>query len=252
LPKKPKIKFPMEIFLNQIRIIMEENRIKNPQQLGKELNMNVQRWFPTKKSGKIEVKSIELDTILFIAEKFNKSLDWLIFAKESQGIHFLQPLITIAGTQPEIPADIRVEDYLAIPLVTGLMGAGYEGAIPWDYIDHLVWIYRPEVGRRQWHNLRAIQVAAQADSMVPTIRPGDIVIVDPEERPPEQPLNKKAIYAVRLDDQGNAALKRVREIGEVWVCLSDNLNYNPILIKKTEVPDLVIGKVIWSWTSWAR
>lgn len=187
-----------------------------------------------------------------IKKIFNVSLDWLLTGEEPQGTQPLQPIITIAGTKPGLPADVRVEDYLAVPLVAGLLGAGHEGAVPWDYIAHLVWVYKPELGRRQWHNLRAIKVATQANSMVPTIRPGDIVIVDPEERPPQQSLDKKAIYAVRLDEHGNAAIKRVREIQDMWILLSDNLDCNPIMIKKADVPNLIIGKVIWSWTSWAR
>lgn len=252
MPKKPKIKFPMQIFINQLWKIMHENGLKTPSHLGDDLGMNVSRWFPSEKPSKTITQSVELDTIMLIAEKYNKSLDWLLTGEESKGAQLLQPLITIAGTQPEIPADIRVEDYLAVPLVAGLVGASYEGAVPWDYIAHLVWVYKPELGRRQWHNLRAIKVANQANSMLPTIRPGDIVIVDPEERPPQQPLDKKAIYAVRLDEHGNAAIKRVREIEDVWILLSDNLDCNPIMVKKADVPNLVIGKVIWSWTSWGR
>ncbi len=250
MPKKAKTKFPMHIFIKQLMKIMEEKGFKNPRQFGEDLGMNVSRWFPSKKEAKTNVQSVEWDTIMFIAEKYNKSLDWLLTGEASPAIEPVQPLITIAGTKPEIPEDIRVEDYLAVPLVAGLVGAGYEGAVPWDYIAHLVWVYKPELGRRQWHNLRAIKVAPQANSMVPTIRPGDIVIVDPEERPPQQPLDKKAIYAVRLDEHGNAAIKRVRELDDVWILLSDNLEYNPIMVKKAEVPNLVIGKVIWSWTSW--
>jgi phage repressor protein C with HTH and peptisase S24 domain len=252
LPKKPKTEFPMDTFIKQLMIIMKENGFQKPANLGEDLGMNVSRWFPSKKGAKTNTKSVELDTIMLIAEKYNKSLDWLLTGEEPKGALPLQPLITIAGTQPEIPADIRVEDYLAVPLAAGLVGASYEGAIPWDYIAHLVWVYKPELGRRQWHNLRAIKVANQANSMTPTIRPGDIVIVDPEERPPQQPLDKKAIYAVRLDEHGNAAIKRVREFEDMWILLSDNLECNPIMVKKADVPNLIIGKVIWSWTSWVR
>lgn len=230
--------------------MMNERGLESPADFDREagLKNKAARWF----NKDYRPKSVDTDTLITIAKRFNKSLDWIVFGKEPTGTQPLQPLITIAGTEPEIPADIRVEDYLAVPLVAGLVGAGYEGAIPWDYVAHLVWVYRPELGRRQWHNLRAIKVASQANSMAPTIRPGDIVIVDPVERPPQQPLSKKAIYAVRLDEHGNAAIKRVREIEDVWILLSDNLDYNPILIKKVDVPNLIIGKVIWSWTSWVR
>jgi phage repressor protein C with HTH and peptisase S24 domain len=239
--------YSYEKFKQQLKIIMEKWGLSTWQKFEKEIGMPgaSYRW----KSGKDQPTP---DSLLKIRKRFGVSIDWLLTGEEPIGTQSLQPIITIAGTTSEIPEDIRVEDYLAVPLVEGLVGAGYEGAIPWDYIAHLIWVYKPELGRRQWHNLRAIKVDLHANSMAPTIRPGDIVIVDPEERPPQQPLDKKAIYAVRLDEHGNAAIKRVREIKDIWILLSDNLDYNPIMVKKAEVPNLIIGKVIWSWTSWMR
>ena len=51
-------------------------------------------------------------------------------------------------------------------------------------------------------------------------------------------------YAVRVDEWGNAAVKRVQEIEDVWILLSDNLEHNSIMIKKTDLPNLIIGRVI--------
>jgi hypothetical protein len=63
--------------------IMEERGFENPAQLSEDLGMNVIRWFPSEKKVKTKVKSVELDSILFIAEKYNKSLDWLVYGKKS-------------------------------------------------------------------------------------------------------------------------------------------------------------------------
>jgi phage repressor protein C with HTH and peptisase S24 domain len=243
---KPKKYYSPDIFLSQIEKLLRMHGDIDQAEFNRKIEVGqaVTKW----KAG----QSPSANSLMAIKKVFNISLDWLLAGEEPQTSQSLQPVITIAGTESEIPRDIRVEDYLAVPLVAGLVGAGYEGAIPWDYVNHLVWVYKPEIGRRQWHNLRAIKVDRQANSMTPTIRAGDIVIVDPEERPPQQPLDKKSIYAVRLDDHGNAAIKRVREIEDVWILLSDNLDYNPIMIKKADVPNLIIGKIIWSWTSWVR
>ncbi|MBU4231909.1 MAG: hypothetical protein KKF43_05190, partial [Proteobacteria bacterium] len=71
MPKNPKTKFPMDIFLGQIAKIKKEfglNRKKFENAIGMK---NTGRW------GK-EVKSVELDTLRIISERFNKSLDWLL------------------------------------------------------------------------------------------------------------------------------------------------------------------------------
>jgi len=97
--------------------------------------------------------------------------------------------------------------------------------------EGLVWVYRPEIGKRQHHNLRAVQLAKDAHSMEPTIRSGDIVIVDPEDRK----INPKAIYAVRLDSEGGCAIKRVRVSDNYVVLFSDNRDpiYGPVVLTKT-------------------
>jgi len=161
-----------------------------------------------------------------------------------------QPIITVLGTQANILPGVKTEDYLAVPLVEGPIAAGYAGAIPGDYVRGLVWVYRPEIGKRQHHNLRAVQLAKDAHSMEPTIRSGDIVIVDPEDRK----INPKAIYAVRLDSEGGCAIKRVRVSDNYVVLFSDNRDpiYGPVVLTKDRAENLIIGRVIWSWTSWVR
>lgn len=137
----------------------------------------------------------------------------------------------------------------AAPLVEGRIAAGHAGAIPGDYVTSMVWVYKPEIGRRQHHNLRAVKLASNATSMEPTIRRGSIVIIDPAEIA----ISKKGIYAVRLDqDEGACAIKRVKESGDFWFFLSDNPEVEPIVMKKERDHNPIIGRVIWSWTSWVR
>ena len=85
-------------------------------------------------------------------------------------------------------------------------------------------------------------------SLEPTIRHKDIVIIDPEDRE----INPKSIYAVRLDTEGGCAVKRVRISNEYAVLLSDNPEFDPIILPKDRAENLIIGRVIWSWTSWVR
>jgi len=198
-----------------------------------------------------------LDNLNKICEKAGVSADWVLTGREPEPkteIQVLEPRLLFSGLPQDLPPEVRGLNYRSIPRVAGFIGAGYEGAVPWDYCDGLVLVPESELGNHAGHDLRAIRVARQAISMIPTIRPGDIVIIDPQDRPdlPLRPADKKAIWAVRYPEGDNAALKRVREADDHWVLLSDNHLIDPILIKKAEIPDLIIGRVIWSWTKWIK
>ena len=102
----------------------------------------------------------------------------------------------------------------------------------------MVWVDKPEIGRRPHHNLRAVKLANNATSMEPTIRRGSIVIIDPAETA----ISKKGIYAVRLEQyEGACAIKRVKESDDFWFFLSDNPEVEPIVMKKERDP-VVSGK----------
>ena len=190
----------------------------------------------------------QLEYLEAIAHHFKMDL-WELLRPEDRG-GFQQPnaIITILGAKPGSKMAVDAEQYLAVPLVEGPIAAGNAGAIPGDYIKGLVWVNRPEIGKRQHHNLRAVQLGKDAHSMEPTIRSGDIVIIDPKDLN----ITKKAIYAVRLDSEGGCAVKRVRVSDNHVVLLSDNPDYEPLVLNKDQVENLIIGRVIWSWTRWAK
>lgn len=207
--------------------------------------VGVQRAISRWKSGETRPS---VDTLMVIKEAFGVSIDWLLNGEEPPDFQTVQPIITLAGTQPELPEGLRPEYYLAVPLVEGHIAAGYAGAIPGNYVEDLAWVYKPEIGAREHHNLRAVRLAPDADSMEATIRRGSIVIIDPTEVIPLP----KGIYAVRLDEEGGCAIKRVFQTEAHWVLVSDNPEYPPIAVEKVRMPNLIIGRVIWSWTSWVR
>jgi phage repressor protein C with HTH and peptisase S24 domain len=58
---------------------------------------------------------------------------------------------------------------------------------------------------------------------------------------------------VRLEQfEGACAIKRVKESEDFWFFLSDNPEVEPIVMKKERDHNPIIGRVIWSWTSWVR
>jgi len=189
-----------------------------------------------------------MDYLEKVAEGFGMSLEELLTGPKPQP-EILQPIITVVGEYAKPPESLVIEEYFSVPLVEGPVAAGHSGAIPGDYVTSMVWVYKPEIGRRQHHNLRAVKLAKDAASMEPTIRRGSIVIIDPAEIA----ISKKGIYAVRLEQsEGACAIKRVREIENLWIFVSDNPDYDPIIMKKEQNHNPIIGKVIWSWTSWVK
>lgn len=186
--------------------------------------------------------------LIKIAEALGVPLADLIGEEEPEKV--LQPIIVVCGAEYEVKPEAIADEYLAVPLVEGRIAAGYAGVIPGDYVQSLVWVYRPEIGRRQQHNLRAVKLGIDQHSMVPTIRPGDIVIIDPEDRE----ITHRGIYAVRLDSEGGCAIKRVQKGDNFVILFSDNPDplYAPMVIPEDRADNLLIGRVIWSWTSWVR
>lgn len=80
-------------------------------------------------------------------------------------------------------------------------------------------------------------IAVQGDSMEPTLRDGDEILVDRTPRP-----LRDGIHVVRLED--NLLVKRI-DSGRpgVLVLLSDNPAYRPIECRPEDVQ--VIGRVVW-------
>ncbi|MBU4278212.1 MAG: LexA family transcriptional regulator [Proteobacteria bacterium] len=138
--------------------------------------------------------------------------------------------------------EAAADDYFAVPLVEGRAAAGFGGVV-WDKVKSLVWVYRPELGRRR--NLVAVRVAG--DSMKPTVPDGSIVIVDRDQWMPEG--KRRFVWALRTAE-GDTVIKRLHKVNGSLLILSDNfMDYPPEPAWTAELGKLVIGKVIWMWHS---
>lgn len=155
----------------------------------------------------------------------------------------VRPVIRALGAPVEdLPEERVADDYLAVPLVEGRVAAG-AGAVAWDRIMSLVWVYRPEVGRRR--NLVAIKV--WGDSMQPTVPHEAIIIIDRDQRWPQG--NRHAIWAVRTGPEGDLAIKRLQRVDGILLLMSDNPDHAPMVAWTTDFDKLVVGRVIWMWRS---
>ena len=153
-----------------------------------------------------------------------------------------KPVITIVGGVQEVPKGMRPDDYYGVPMVEDRIAAG-QGRIMDDHVAGLVWVYKPEIGNRR--NLVAVKLAADAESMQPTLHPGNIVIIDRDDKV----ITPQGIYAVRTS-QEHLAIKRLTvSNGRFWL-VSDNHRWPPQISEFDSSEKLIIGRVVWSWTSW--
>jgi phage repressor protein C with HTH and peptisase S24 domain len=82
--------------------------------------------------------------------------------------------------------------------------------------------------------------------MEPTIRAGDIVIIDLHDITP----GPKGIYAIRSHVGKKCSIKRVFMSGKSLVITSDNPDYEPYILTSYEIEQLLMGRVLWSCTGW--
>jgi len=147
-------------------------------------------------------------------------------------------------------SDVPEGDYYSAPLVEGRIAAGSGGLVSPDQIKSKVWIYAPALRERRQHRLTAVQVSEKdGESMLPTIGPDDIVLIDHHD-PGGVPSHFKSgkIYAVRTDRlNSDTAIKRVYRSNGNLVLASDNRAYPPIVAWSNDISELIIGRVVWGW-----
>jgi phage repressor protein C with HTH and peptisase S24 domain len=198
----------------------------------------------------LEKDKLELSPILCdaICSTYNIRQEWLLKGKLPrdsgyEGIE-VRPRIVSLHESIASPGENDLDEYVAVPLVEGKIAAG-SGRVIREDIRSFVWVYRPEVGRRT--NLVAVQIGPQEKSMSPTLTPGSILIIDRNDKT----VTKKGIYAVRTN-QDECAVKRVLVADGVILLCSDNLDYPPVVATISDLEQLIVGRVIWSWKSFVK
>ena len=146
------------------------------------------------------------------------------------------------------------EAYFAVPLV-GEAGAG-PGVMPTDEIKSWVLVYRHQHAVRFKRNLLAVEIEKSSTSMVPLLRPGDVVLVDRDDCDPGKP---GGIFLVREPGQeGGAMVKRVAtkpiDHDLLITFYSENAAENPAESYSLKadyndrIQDAVIGRCVWAWS----
>lgn len=148
-----------------------------------------------------EQSSLSGDTVAKIVNFFGAKL---VFPGEneepSRDVCFVNTRIMPAG---EYVAPPVAEDYLAAPLV-GEVGAGL-GYIPQDVIKGWCLVSRNNPAVRSRSNLIAVEIGHSSYSMQPTLNPGDIVLVDKNDRN----IQHCGHIMLVTDPEGAGMIKRV-------------------------------------------
>ena len=136
--------------------------------------------------------------------------------------------------------------YVAVPLYNGVRAAAGAGAVANREMpdDALIfkedWI-RFELGARP-NDLYLIRVAG--DSMEPTLRAGDTILVDRRAIRPD----REGIYILRMNDM--LLVKRLQSLpGGIVKVASDNQAFAAFEVKLADIEDgelTIIGRVVWA------
>lgn len=149
-------------------------------------------------------------------------------------------------------AKYRIEDadqgngFVSIPVYEEIEASAGHGALPPDI--HAVQVLKFS---EEWirHELRAAPsdlylISVDGDSMEPTLRSGDVILIDHRVTHP----NREGVYIMRMD--GALLVKRLQfRPGGVVDVISDNDSYSSFSIRFADMADqdfVILGKVVWS------
>ena len=205
---------------------------------------NISRWTRGKRSPKLED----------IAPIFDVMQAKIVLPDEedpARDICFVDARAVPAGANQPPP---EVEDYLAVPLVEEV-GAG-PGLIPQGELLSWFLVYRHQDAIRYRRDLIAVRIGKRSTSMLPILHPGDVVLVDSQDRDVMTPGRIMLV----MDPDGAGMIKRVA-VEEVkserdWriVFYSDNVANHPPIVYSLREDFLgdwdraVVGRAIRAWS----
>ena len=177
-------------------------------------------------------------------------------ADATRQVCFRPPETGRAGTGAPAP---RADDYLAVPLATPSVAAS-AGLIPEESVEGWVLVWRHQESIRFRSNLVAVQVGRGEQSMAPTLHPGDIVLVDRDDRDPS-PAGKIMLVREPGED-GATQIRRVstRRLDDdvELIYYSDNSREHPPATFRLgqdfggDISGAIGGHVVWAWSDMTR
>lgn len=189
----------------------------------------------------------DLASLTTICREFNVSADYLLGLPSQQPDMIAEPSMAVPGTWSAIP---RVSEQVAAG--EALYDETVLGERDWyvfrdGFLRHLIGKADPEPGRRLV--VATVARGHKGESMLPTIRPGALVLVDrgPGGRGVVE-LEDGKVYLCR-PRSGGVTLKRVFRAGRRALMLwADNPTHHPDPLELQageRVQDFVLGRVRW-------
>ena len=179
-------------------------------------------------------------------------IDLKSWKRGGRRVPYEPPHLRATGAGSGSPAS-ELTDFAHIPVHEATLAAG-SGALNGDapIVDHLAfkrsWLSRIGVAPAN-AVLARVALGETGESMMPTINPGDMVLIDTSKReipkrPPDYKSRKSPIYAFTTDD--GARVKRLAQLSDMIILVSDNPDVPPEFIKRDRWSEVnVIGKVVW-------
>lgn len=198
-----------------------------------------------------------IGSITRLAKASGYSIEWLSTGEGLKQAHLNDWSRIVAAIKPAdeagpIPpsgmgysvSEKQPNDYAEIPLYEVTAAAGGGAVVEAERVVDFLHF------KRDWirHELHASPadlylINVDGESMEPTLRPGDVILVDHRD----QKQARDGIYVLRLD--GALLVKRLQKLpGGIIEVTSDNPAYKPFKINADQVGDdfAIIGRVVWS------
>ncbi|QJB56162.1 S24/S26 family peptidase [Pseudodesulfovibrio sp. zrk46] len=161
-------------------------------------------------------------------------------------------------TDTNVP-DPQADDYLAVPLAASPVAAG-PGLIPEDKVEGWVLVWRHQESIRFRSNLVAVEIGRNELSMSPTLLPGDIVLVDRNDRDPS-PAGKIMLVCEPGHDGGTMVkrvnTKRLDDDVELIFYSDNSREFPPTTYRLNrdydgDITRAIGGNVVWAWSDMTK
>lgn len=148
------------------------------------------------------------------------------------------------GVGEAVPAYRVRPEYAYLPVYDVSAAAGHGAEVGREEIQGVVAFHREWVWRELGVDpVGLVMISVKGESMEPTLRSGDLIVVDRSESVPRH----EGLYVVRVGDA--LLVKRVQLLlDQSLVLTSDHPGYKPMTLRSNEVGDqvVVVGRVVWA------
>lgn len=198
-----------------------------------------------------EERDPKLSTMAPVLDKLGARM---VFADEDKS-DTAREICFVDAQAVNAPDSIKIpeEDYIAVPLAEEPVAAG-PGLLPQDAIRGWVMVWKHHDSVRFTRNLVAVEIGKNEHSMLPTFRPGDILLIDRSNQNPETPGKSWLV----CDPDGGCAIKRVStrpiEGDTELIFYSDNTQEFPPTSYRLnrdfdgDISRAIAGRVVWTWS----